>query len=183
MNVFGMETVNKIKILISMPMKQKGMNSKPSDYITSKSLNTYFCLKIWADLSQEVVAYRVQLGPLGTAATNGLLCQPRVIMMTEKLVTCLAGETEYSEKTCPSAALSTTNPTCCMDANPGLRGGKPATNRLSYGTANLFCYCCSQIFYSSIISLYIMTLTGILVTRYGNKTQFYPHSLLDHNHR
>jgi hypothetical protein len=26
------------------------------------------------------------LGPLGTAATNGLLCQPRVIMMIEKLV-------------------------------------------------------------------------------------------------
>jgi hypothetical protein len=28
----------------------------------------------------------VQLGPLGTAATNGLLCQPRVIMMMEKLL-------------------------------------------------------------------------------------------------
>jgi hypothetical protein len=25
-------------------------------------------------------------GPLGTAATNGLLCQPRVIMMMEKSV-------------------------------------------------------------------------------------------------
>jgi hypothetical protein len=23
----------------------------------------------------------------------------------------------------------------CLDANPGRRGGKPATNRLSYGTA------------------------------------------------
>jgi hypothetical protein len=33
-------------------------------------------------------------GPLGTAATNGLLCQPRVIMMMEKLVEWLAGETE-----------------------------------------------------------------------------------------
>jgi hypothetical protein len=28
----------------------------------------------------------VQLGPLGTAATNGLLCQPRVIMMMEYLM-------------------------------------------------------------------------------------------------
>jgi hypothetical protein len=28
-----------------------------------------------------VVEGGVQLGPLGTAATNGLLCQPRVIMM------------------------------------------------------------------------------------------------------
>jgi hypothetical protein len=36
----------------------------------------------------------VQLGPLGTAATNGLLCQTRVIMMMEKLVEWLAGETE-----------------------------------------------------------------------------------------
>jgi hypothetical protein len=33
------------------------------------------------------------------------------------------------EKTCPSAALSTTNPTCCPYANPGRRGGKPVSNR------------------------------------------------------
>jgi hypothetical protein len=45
------------------------------------------------------------------------------------------GKPNYSEKTCPSAALSTTNPTCCPYANPGRRGGKPASNRLSYGTA------------------------------------------------
>jgi hypothetical protein len=36
--------------------------------------------------------------------------------------------------------LSTTNPTCCLDANPGRRGWKPATNRLSYGTANVSIY-------------------------------------------
>jgi hypothetical protein len=47
------------------------------------------------------------------------------------------GQPNYTEKTCPSAALSTTNPTCCPDANPGRRGGKPATNRLSYGTASI----------------------------------------------
>jgi hypothetical protein len=41
----------------------------------------------------------------------------------------------HSEKTCLNAALSTTNPTCCPDANTGLPDGKPAaTNRLSYGT-------------------------------------------------
>jgi hypothetical protein len=66
----------------------------------------------------------------------GLLCQPQVIMM-EKLVAWLAGETEVLGETCPSAALSTTNPTCCLDANPGRCGGKPATNRLSYRTALL----------------------------------------------
>jgi hypothetical protein len=46
------------------------------------------------------------------------------------------GKPKYSEKTCPSAILSTTNPTWrdpC--ANTGRRGGKPVTNRLSYGAA------------------------------------------------
>jgi hypothetical protein len=33
-----------------------------------------------------IVGGGVQLGPLGTAATNGLLCQPRLIMMMEELV-------------------------------------------------------------------------------------------------
>jgi hypothetical protein len=53
----------------------------------------------------------------------------------------LQGKPKYSEKTCPSDALSTTNPTCCPDANPGRRGGKPATNRLSYGTASTTTNC------------------------------------------
>jgi hypothetical protein len=40
---------------------------------------------------------------------------------------------KYSEKTCPSATLSTTNPKVLDPGlNPGRRGGKPATNRLSY---------------------------------------------------
>jgi hypothetical protein len=66
----------------------------------------------------------------------GLLCQPRVIMMIENWWNDeWQGKPKYSEKTCPSDALSTTNPTCCPDANPGCRGGKPASNRLSYGTA------------------------------------------------
>jgi hypothetical protein len=43
---------------------------------------------------------------------------------------------KYSEKTCPSATLSTTNPTRLDPGlNPGRRGGKPATNRFSYGAA------------------------------------------------
>jgi hypothetical protein len=54
---------------------------------------------------------------------NGLLCQPRVIMIMEKPWNDWQGKPKYSEKTCPSAALSTTNPTCCPYANPGRRGG------------------------------------------------------------
>jgi hypothetical protein len=40
-------------------------------------------------------------GPLNTAATNGLLCQPRVIMVMEKLVEWLAGETEVPGENLP----------------------------------------------------------------------------------
>jgi hypothetical protein len=39
-----------------------------------------------------------------------------------------------SEKTCPSATSSTTNPTCIVPgANPVLRGERPAPNLLSHG--------------------------------------------------
>jgi hypothetical protein len=42
-----------------------------------------------------------------------------------------------SEKNCPSATLSATNPTeIDSGANPGLHSERPATNRLSHGTAS-----------------------------------------------
>jgi hypothetical protein len=45
------------------------------------------------------------------------------------------GKPKNSEKTCPSATLSTTNVTRTdPGANPGLRGEKPETNCLSHGT-------------------------------------------------
>jgi hypothetical protein len=49
----------------------------------------------------------------------------------------LTGETRSTrEETCPSATLSTTNLTRTDPGlNPGLRGEKPATNRLSHDTA------------------------------------------------
>jgi hypothetical protein len=47
-----------------------------------------------------------------------------------------AGETEELGENLPSATLSTTNPTWIdPGTNPGLRGERPATNRLSHGTA------------------------------------------------
>jgi hypothetical protein len=36
---------------------------------------------------------------------TGLLCQPRVIMMMEKLIKWLSGKPKYLEKTCPSATF------------------------------------------------------------------------------
>jgi hypothetical protein len=47
-----------------------------------------------------------------------------------------AGETEVLGENLPSATLSTANPTWIdPGANPGLRGERPATNRLSHGAA------------------------------------------------
>jgi hypothetical protein len=58
-------------------------------------------------------------------------------MIVEQLVEWrLAGETEVLGENRPSATLSTTNTTWPdPGSNPGRRGGKPATNRLSYGAA------------------------------------------------
>jgi hypothetical protein len=45
------------------------------------------------------------------------------------------GKPTTRRKICPSATLSTTNPTWTdPGSNPGLRSGRPATNRLSHGT-------------------------------------------------
>jgi hypothetical protein len=51
----------------------------------------------------------------------------------------LAGETEVLGEILPNATLSTTNPTWPdVGSKPGRRGGKQATNRLSYGTAHVY---------------------------------------------
>jgi hypothetical protein len=48
----------------------------------------------------------------------------------------MKGKPKYSEKTCPSATMSTINPTCFdLGSNPGSRCGKPATIRVSFSTA------------------------------------------------
>jgi hypothetical protein len=61
-----------------------------------------------------------------------VLYQPR--MMDDKCVAIsgMGGRGEGYEKACPSATLSTTNPTYpAPGSNPGRRGGKAPTNRLS----------------------------------------------------
>jgi hypothetical protein len=67
----------------------------------------------------------------------GLLCQPQVSMMMEKLAEWwLAGETEVLGVNLPQFRVVHHKPhTLCPDANPGRRGGKPAINHLSCGTA------------------------------------------------
>jgi hypothetical protein len=77
------------------------------------------------------------LGPLGTAATNRpIVPAPGNYDDDGEIGGMLIweGKPKYSEITCPSASLSTTNPTYCPHANPARRDGKPANKRLSYGT-------------------------------------------------
>jgi hypothetical protein len=77
----------------------------------------------------------VQLGPLGTTATNRPIVPASGDYDGEIGEMIGKGDRSTREKTCPNAALFTKNPTCCKDANPGRHGGWPATNLLSYGTA------------------------------------------------
>jgi hypothetical protein len=77
---------------------------------------------------------------IGTATTPGLLCQPRVIvkMIADKQMECrLAGETKVLRENLPQRHFCRSqNPTWPDPGlNPGHHGGKPATNRLSYGAA------------------------------------------------
>jgi hypothetical protein len=77
---------------------------------------------------------------------RGLLCNPVMKMISFSFLFLRVMEhrwneidrekPKYSGKTCPSAILSTTNPTWNdRGSNPGLRGDRPATNSLSHGTA------------------------------------------------
>jgi hypothetical protein len=83
---------------------------------------------------------RVRLGPLGTSATNWPIVpapDDRWWVWSSRWNENCHRKPRYSEKTCLSATLSTTNPTWpALDSNPGRRCGKPATNRLSYSTTS-----------------------------------------------
>jgi hypothetical protein len=69
------------------------------------------------------------LGPLGTEATNRPIMPALGDYDDGESGGMMSGRRNLHH------AMSTTKPTCCPDENLGRRGGKPATNRLSYGTA------------------------------------------------
>jgi hypothetical protein len=57
-------------------------------------------------------------------------------------------------KACHRTTLSTTNPTWNDPrSNPGLRGGRPAANRLSHGTAICVCLCVCVCWHDLTVSL------------------------------
>jgi hypothetical protein len=106
-------------------------NTFPSQVYLWMGNLTYFCR------IQDNFFY-LDCEAIGTAATPGRLCQPRVILMisVEKQMKCrLAGETKVLGENLPQRPFCPSqNPTWADPGlNPGRRGGKLATNRLSYG--------------------------------------------------
>jgi hypothetical protein len=85
-------------------------------------------------------SHGVRLSPLGTAATVWPIVPAQMIrwwwLWGNWWIANWQGKLKYSEKTCPGAILSTTNPIWPgPGSNLGYCSGKPATNRLSYGKA------------------------------------------------
>jgi hypothetical protein len=99
----------------------------------------------WAQASQFVlITFSPPEGGVGLVPKRGCLLTlayyafPRWYEFAERRWNdILTGENRRTRrKTCPSATLSTTNPTWIdPGAKPGLRGERPATNDLSHGTA------------------------------------------------
>jgi hypothetical protein len=86
----------------------------------------------------------VRLSPLGTSATNWPIVPApdgRWWVWSSRWNENLQGKSKYSEKTCPSCTLSTSNSTWPdLGSNLGRRCEKPATNR----------YLCDVSFYSPL---------------------------------
>jgi hypothetical protein len=85
----------------------------------------------------------VRLGPLGTSTTIWPIVPAQDDqwwwVWSSRWNKNWQGKPKYLEKTCLSVTLSSTNPKWSdLGSNAGRCGGKPATNRLSYGTASCF---------------------------------------------
>jgi hypothetical protein len=132
-----------LKMEISIHFQRTTRHYSPEDRTLHYKLSGPFNF----DLSPPFYyfSHGVRLSPLGTAAT---VCSIAPApddrwwwLWANRWNANWQGKPKYSEKTCPSATLSTTNPTWPdSSSNAGRRGGKPATNRLSYGTALLSPY-------------------------------------------
>jgi hypothetical protein len=99
-----------------------GQSDTGTGFSTSYSVSPVNAIAPW--ISIQCIAWRMNNRPVGGR------CE---IILT--------GENRRTwTESCPSVTLSITNPTWTnMDANPGLRGEKPAINRLSHARAYLNC--------------------------------------------
>jgi hypothetical protein len=97
-------------------------------FCCGRSCQFFFFLVSWGG--------EVKLSPFGTWATIWLIVpasDDRRSVWSSRWVEIWQGKPKYSEKTCPTATLSTTNPTWpYLLSNPGRRGGKPTNNSLNY---------------------------------------------------
>jgi hypothetical protein len=83
----------------------------------------------------------VQLGPLGTTATNRPVVPAQGNYNNGEIggMTIGRGNRSTWRKPAPVPHSPPQTPHACPEAKPGRRGGRPATNRLSYGTASSDC--------------------------------------------
>jgi hypothetical protein len=108
--------------------------------ICPQKLNSQHCTSPSNEVTKFFIyfSHGVRLSPLGTAATVWSIVPAPCDrwLWRNRWNANWEGKPKYSEKTCPSATLSITNPTWPdPGSNSGRRVGKPATNRLSYYTA------------------------------------------------
>jgi hypothetical protein len=107
----------------------------------------------------------VKLNPLGTSATTWPIIQSlndRWWMLNSRWDENWQGKPKHSEKTCPSATFSR-NPTYLdMGSIPDCRGGKPASNRLSYGAACLLKFQSSYVQKSVAADIWACQRVGVL---------------------
>jgi hypothetical protein len=86
------------------------------------------------------------------------------------------GNPSTSRKTCISATLSTTNPKWREPgSNPGLRGGRLATRRLSHGMAQIFSWL------SISQSLPTFEVKDFFSFNYSRENRGYFHKSMKHN--
>jgi hypothetical protein len=73
----------------------------------------------------------VQLGPLGTAVTNKTIVPAPGDYDDGEIGGMMIGRGDRSTRRKPTSVplCPPKTPTCCPDANPGRRGGKPATSQ------------------------------------------------------
>jgi hypothetical protein len=77
------------------------------------------------------------LGPFGTAAINWPIVPALGDNDDGEIGGIMIGRGNRSIRRKPTLVpfYPPQTPTCCPEANPDRRGGKPGTNRMSYGTA------------------------------------------------
>jgi hypothetical protein len=139
----GLKSIWCIHTEIASPKQPNTSTSRILSYLHS----SYFLYSQYDPIRANFIPFflivswgGVRLSPLGTLATNWPIVpalDDRWWMLSSWWNENWHGKPKYSEKTCPSATSSTTNPTWPdLVLTPGRCGGKPATNCLSYGTAN-----------------------------------------------